>query len=97
MPQITDPQKHRQDLQVENTLLFLYCDKAKALAYYRSRVSAKAKALDYYMGRTAGSSAKWDSPVGMAHLVAMDFSPLAVRMTHIVTVDFSPMKKKINN
>ena len=38
---------------------------------------AKAKALGYYMGRTAGSCSSWESPEGMGHIVAMDFSPLA--------------------
>ena len=53
-------------------------------------VYPKAKALGYYMGRTSGSGAWWESPVGMEHIVAMDFSPLAVGMEHIVTMDFSP-------
>ena len=35
----------------------------------------KAKALGYYMSRTAGSSTWRKSPVGMEHIVAMDFSP----------------------
>ena len=35
----------------------------------------KAKALGYYMGRTSGSGAR-ESPVGMAYMVTMDFSPL---------------------
>ena len=36
----------------------------------------KAKALGYYMSRTSGSSAWRESPVGMAYMVTMDFSPL---------------------
>jgi hypothetical protein len=31
------------------------------------------------------------NPVGMEHIVAMDFSPLAVGMEHIVAMDFSPL------
>ena len=31
------------------------------------------------------------NPVGMEHIVAMDFSPLAVGMGHIVAMDFSPL------
>ena len=30
------------------------------------------------------------NPVGMGHIVAMDFSPLAVGMGHIMPMDFSP-------
>ena len=30
------------------------------------------------------------NPVGMGHIVAMDFSPLAVGMGHIVTMGLSP-------
>ena len=30
------------------------------------------------------------NPVGMGHIVAMDFSPLAVGMEQIVAMDFSP-------
>jgi hypothetical protein len=58
------------------------------------------------MGRTAGSSTWRESPIGMEHIVAMDFSPLAVGigyivamsfrtlavgMGYIVTMDFSPL------
>ena len=38
-------------------------------------VYPKAKALGYYMGRTSGSCRWWESPVGMAYRVTMDFSP----------------------
>ena len=67
----------------------------------------KAKALGYYMDRTSGSCTWRESPVGMGHLVTMDFSPLVetqveplvatltcaspVGMGHIVTMDFSPL------
>lgn len=54
------------------------------------------------MGRAAGSGTWWESPVGMEHMVTMDFSPLVeplvapltyanhVGMGHIVAMDFSP-------
>jgi hypothetical protein len=35
---ISDPQKQKQDLQVENTRCFYTSDKAKVLPYYRSRI-----------------------------------------------------------
>jgi hypothetical protein len=51
----------------------------------------KAKALGYYMRRTARSSTWRESPVGMGHIVAMNFSPLAVGMEHIVAMNFGPL------
>ena len=43
------------------------------------------------IGRDKHLMLTWASPVGMGHIVAMDFSPLAVGMGHIVAMDFSPL------